>query len=86
MRKQADTQAIHQQIAFNEAGVQSLKIRREENDRLAAFRDRTIKTDDDLLYNFPVVYVIKNEEKNQTKPYTAYVLSLIHISEPTRPY
>ncbi|MGJ4077902.1 DUF2075 domain-containing protein [Corynebacterium jeikeium] len=73
LRKQADTQAIHQQIAFNEAGVQSLKIRREENDRLAAFRDRTIKTDDDLLYNFPVVYVIKNEEKNQTKPYTAYV-------------
>ena len=73
LRKQADTLAIHQQIAFNEAGVQSLKIRREENDRLAAFRNRTIKTDDDLLYNFPVVYVIKNEEKNQTKPYTAYV-------------
>ena len=73
MRKQPGTGATYQEIRFSEAGVQQLKAYREENDHLAAYRDQKIKTDDDLLYNFPVVYVIKNEEKTHAKPYTAYV-------------
>lgn len=73
MRNQSDTRATTKIVSFSEAGVQELKDFREENDRVGAYRDQDIKTDEDLLYNFPVVYVIKDEQNSNTKQYTAYV-------------
>lgn len=73
MRNQSDTRATTKIVSFSEDGVQELKGFREENDRVGAYRDQDIKTDEDLLYNFPVVYVIKDEQNSNTKQYTAYV-------------
>lgn len=73
MRNQSDTRATTKIVSFSEDGVQELKDFREENDRVGAYRDQDIKTDEDLLYNFPVVYVIKDEQNSNTKQYTAYV-------------
>ena len=73
MRNQSGTRATTKIVSFSEAGVQELKGFREENDRVGAYRDQDVKTDEDLLYNFPVVYVIKDEQNSNTKQYTAYV-------------
>ena len=73
MRNQSGTRATTKIVSFSEAGVQELKGFREENDRVGTYRDQDVKTDEDLLYSFPVVYVIKDEQNSNTKQYTAYV-------------
>lgn len=66
MRNQSGTRATTKIVSFSEAGVQELKGFREENDRVGTYRDQDVKTDEDLLYNFPVVYVIKDEQNSNT--------------------